>query len=549
MMNLKSWLRRAALMGGFLLGLAAQASAQGFVGDATDGQVYLGVSGAPSHFATMSGDATISNTGVLTLATSQTGVHTWTQAQTFLSGILLRSSAVAHNIGISSNDGTLTADRTINFTVSNGNRSVGLAGDLSLNGAFSTSGVNAITLTSTGTTNVTLPTTGTLATLAGLETLTNKTLTTPAVNGGAIAGVSYFSLKSTGTGAQQLIFASSEALTAPRTISYVVGDTDRTLTLTANASIGGTHSGTSSGTNTGDQTITLTGDATGSGTGSFATTLATVNTNTGSFGSSTAIPNFTVNGKGLLTAAGSSAVIAPAGTLSGTTLAATVVTSSLTSVGTLATGVWQGTIVGPTYGGTGINNGSFTHTLAGSLSTPAVVQGDLWYGSAAGVISALAKNASSTRYLSNTGASNGPAWAQVDLTSGVTGTLPIANGGTNDNGSAWTTYSPGITCVTGSPTVGTNAGRYKTLGKTIWINISIQISAVSTCSGGIKTTVPFNPQAVAVFSGAETQINGKAAKVTLNAGSTTTSFITYYDNTDPGAGAATLTLTGVYETQ
>ncbi len=41
---------------------------------------------------------------------------------------------------------------------------------------FSTSGANALTLTTTGTTNVTLPTTGTLATLAGSETLTNKTI-------------------------------------------------------------------------------------------------------------------------------------------------------------------------------------------------------------------------------------------------------------------------------------------------------------------------------------------------------------------------------------
>lgn len=89
---------------------------------------------------------------------------------------------------------------------------------------------------------------------------------------------------------------------------------------------------------TANQSITLSGDVTGSGTTSIATTLATVNTNTGSFGSSTSIPSFTVNGKGLITAASGNAVIAPAGTLSGTTLNATVVTSSLTTIGTLVGG-------------------------------------------------------------------------------------------------------------------------------------------------------------------------------------------------------------------
>lgn len=59
-----------------------------------------------------------------------------------------------------------------------------------------------------------------------------------------------------------------------------------------------------------------------------------------------------------------------------------------------------------------------------------IAQGDILYGSAADTLSALAKNTSATRYLSNTGSSNNPAWAQIDLSNGVTGTLPSANGGT-----------------------------------------------------------------------------------------------------------------------
>lgn len=62
-----------------------------------------------------------------------------------------------------------------------------------------------------------------------------------------------------------------------------------------------------------------------------------------------------------------------------------------------------------------------------SLAGLGVVQGDVIYGSAANVYSKLAKDTIATRYLSNTGASNNPAWAQVNLADGVTGNLPVGH--------------------------------------------------------------------------------------------------------------------------
>jgi hypothetical protein len=119
---------------------------------------------------------------------------------------------------------------------------------------------------------------------------------------------------------------------------------------------------------TGNYITDLTGDATASGPGSAALTFATVNSNVGSFGSSTAIPSFTVNAKGLITAASTNAVIAPAGTLTGTTLNATVVNSSLTSVGTLTTGVWNATAITETRGGTNQTSYTTGDTLYASAS-------------------------------------------------------------------------------------------------------------------------------------------------------------------------------------
>lgn len=77
---------------------------------------------------------------------------------------------------------------------------------------------------------------------------------------------------------------------------------------------------------------------------------------------------------------------------------------------------------------------SLTLGWAGQLSVPrggtglaSVAQGDLLYGSAANTLSALAKSATATRYLANTGTSNNPNWDQVNLANGVTGNLPVGN--------------------------------------------------------------------------------------------------------------------------
>lgn len=171
----------------------------------------------------------------------------------------------------------------------------------------------------------------------------------------------------------------------------------------------------------------ITAQQSGSGTpggSSFSTQYKLSPTTFGGAGPGTAGNVLTSNGAGSAPTFQAATSVTPAA-LSRTndtnvtlTLGGTPLTSLLQA--TSITAGWTGQL-GVTRGGTG-------------LAT--VAQGDLLFGSAADTLSALAKNTSATRYLSNTGTTNNPAWAQIALTTGVTGTLPVANGGTNLTASA-----------------------------------------------------------------------------------------------------------------
>jgi hypothetical protein len=90
-----------------------------------------------------------------------------------------------------------------------------------------TSGAHATTLTTTGTTGVTLPTTGTLATLAGTETFTNKTLTGPTLTLPIVNNTKQgYSTTATAAGTTTLTVNSNYA-------QFFTGTTTQTLQLPA----------------------------------------------------------------------------------------------------------------------------------------------------------------------------------------------------------------------------------------------------------------------------------------------------------------------------
>ena len=116
--------------------------------------------------------------------------------------------------------GAITPTTVNGLTISNTTGTLSLASGSTL----ATSGANSITLTSTATTNIILPTTGTLATLAGTEILTNKTLTTPTI--GSFTNANHNHENLAGGGTISIISATTGTLTVGRGGSGATAFTD-----------------------------------------------------------------------------------------------------------------------------------------------------------------------------------------------------------------------------------------------------------------------------------------------------------------------------------
>jgi hypothetical protein len=111
-------------------------------------------------------------------------------------------------------------------------------------------------------------------------------------------------------------------------------------------------------------------------------------------------------------------------------------------------------------------------------------QGDILYATSTTVLSRLGKDANATRALTNTGTNNNPAWAQVTLTTGVTGTLPVANGGTG--ATTLTDKAVLISQDSGTDTVGSVA--ITSSGQIIIGGSSGPAAATLTAGAGIDIT-------------------------------------------------------------
>jgi hypothetical protein len=211
--------------------------------------------------------------------------------------------------------------------------------------------------------------------------------------------------------------------------------------------------------------ITLSGDATGTSTNpsagsnysNLAVTLSTVNSNTGTWGGANGqIPTFTVNSKGLITAAGNIALNTQAVTLASNT-------TNITANATVGTVGFDLTNTGVTAG----NYGSAT-------SIPTIVV------DAKGRVTSITSNAVSTTISLGAGSGSGSVSGGGTLTvSGGTGIT------TSVTGSTYTITNGGVTGLSSS-----GAGNVTVSASTGAVTLSLPATGPGAVSAGSSTAIP-----------------------------------------------------------
>lgn len=212
--------------------------------------------------------------------------------------------------------------------------------------------------------------------------------------------------------------------------------------------------------------------------------------------------------------------------------------SSITTLGTIGTGAWQGTLIGATYGGTGVNNGASTLTMAASHTLSGAFASTFTFTGVTGVTFPTSGTLATTTQLPTPAAltkvddtnvtltlGGTPATALLQATSltlGWTGQLSVARGGT------------AVSSVTTAPTGTAFAG---------WdANSNMSASAFiegfatqATASG--TTTLTVSSKQIQEFTGTLNQIVSLPVASTLVAGM-------YFDIINNSSGVLTINSSG-----
>jgi len=250
------------------------------------------------------------------------------------------------------------------------------------------------------------------------------------------------------------------------------------------------------------------------------------------YGNGTHNATFTVNSKGQMTAAANVQITAAAGSLSGSVLNSSVTDSSLTSLGTIDTGVWQGSAIQPAYVATLNQNttgSAASATTAGTVTTaaqPAITS--------VGTLSGLTVSATISGSVS--GSAGSVAGQNV---SGEVDFAQVANSVAGANVSGTVASATNATNATSATTAGstTQAATFNNGGS--------GASSGTTFNGGTARTISYNTIGAPSTSGSGASgtwginVTGSAgtAGSATTAGSTTSAVT--FNNSGSGVGSGT----------
>ena len=292
-----------------------------------------------------------------------------------------------------------------------------------------------------------------------------------------------------------------------------------------------------------------------------AFTFNIANTGTaGTYGSASNVPVFVTNAQGQVTSVTNTGIAITSAAVSGLATSATTDTTNAANItsGTLPTGRISGSYTGLT--GTGaLAAGSlatgFTAVSAplGGTGQTSYAVGDLIYADTTTSLAKLADVAVGNALISG-GVGSAPSYGKIGLATHVSGTLPVANGGTgvtSSTGTGSTVLSDSPTLVTpalGTPSalVGTNitgTASGLTAGN---VTTNANLTGDVTSVGNATTLATVNSN-VGSFTSANITVNAKglitaAASGTAAVIGTTTQVA--YNNAGTMAGSANLTFNG-----
>jgi len=280
---------------------------------------------------------------------------------------------------------------------------------------------------------------------------------------------------------------------------------------------------------------------------SFTFNIANTGVSAATYGSASQVPVFAVNAQGQITTVTDTAIAISAAAVSGLAASATTDTTNannitsgslgtsrlsgsytgITGVGTLTAGTWNANTIAAIYGGTGLT--SFT-------------AGDLIYANSSTTLASLADVAVGNALISG-GVGADPSWGKIGLATHVSGTLPVANGGTNgtatptagavaygtgtayDFSAAGTAGQALLSGATSAPTWGTLGTAAGGTGQTSYTDGQLLIGNTSTggltkatitAGTGVSVTNGNGSITIAADSGATTGIYINPSTITTN---------------------------------